>query len=92
MTEAERLKDVIGYAVVVDTDSDLVYIGTLSAADDQFYELTDADVHDIRTTTTPRDLYIINVAKYGVKQNRNRVRVRRVRVVSVSRLDEVTVY
>ncbi len=92
MTEAERLKDVIGHAAVVDTDSDLVYIGTLAAVDEHFYELADADVHDTRTTTTPRDLYIINVAKFGVKQNRNRVRVRRVRVVSVSRLDEVTVY
>jgi small nuclear ribonucleoprotein (snRNP)-like protein len=92
MTEAERLKDLIGRAAVVDTDSDLLYVGTLVSADESFYELTDADVHDRRTTTTTRDQYIINVAKYGVKKNRERVLVRRDRVVSVSALDEVTQY
>lgn len=92
MTEAERLKDLIGRVVVVDTDSDLLYAGTLASVDESFYELTDADVHDRRTTTTTRDVFIINVAKYGVKKNRERVRVRRDRVVSLSALDEVTQY
>ena len=92
MTEAERLKELIGRGVVVDTDSALLYIGTLAKADDVFYELTEADAHDSTTTTTPRDLYIINVAKYGVKKNRERVLVRRARVVSLSALDDVTKY
>jgi len=92
MTEAERLKDVLGRAVVIDTDGALLYVGTLASADGDFYELTDADVHDSNTTTTPRDLYIINVAKYGVKKNRDRVLVRRARVVSLSLLDDVTRY
>ncbi len=92
MTEAERLKDVVGRVVVVDTDSALFYVGTLAKADGLFYELTDADAHDSHATTTPRDLYIINVAKYGVKKNRDRVLVRCARVVSLSALDEVTQY
>ncbi len=92
MTEADRLKDVIGRVAVIDTDSDLLYVGTLASVDEGFYELTDADVHDSRTTTTTRDVYIINVAKYGVKKNRDRVRVRRERVVSLSTLDEITEY
>ena len=92
MTEAERLQDIIGRAVVLDTDSALLYVGTLAKVDDLFYELTDADAHDTRTSTTPRDLYIINVRKLGIKQNRNRVLVRRDRVVSLSALDDVTDY
>lgn len=92
MTEAERLKELVGRAVVVDTDSTLLYVGTLAKADGLFYELTDVDAHDSTTTTTPRDLYIINAAKYGVKKNRDRVLLRCARVVSVSALDDVTRY
>jgi len=92
MSEAERLKDCLGRVVVVDTDSTHLYIGTLVSADEWFYELADADVHDSRTTATPRDLYIINVARYGVKKNRERVLVRREHVISLSRLDDVTRY
>ncbi len=92
MTEAERLKDFVGRVVVLDTDTALFYVGTLATADALFYELTDVDAHDGRSTTTPRDLYIINVAKYGVKKNRDRALVRADRVVSLSALDEVTQY
>ena len=92
MSEADRLKDCIGRVVVIDTDSTHLYIGTLASADGPFYELVDADVHDSRTTNTPRDLYIINVARYGVKKNRDRVLVRRDRAVSLSLLSDVTQY
>lgn len=92
MTEAERLKDYVGREVVIDTDSTHLYVGTLAGADDDFYEITDADVHDSATTTTTRDMYIINVQKYGIKKNRERVLVRRTRVVSLSLLSDVTEY
>jgi hypothetical protein len=67
-------------------------VGTLVSIDEEFYELADADVHDTESTSTTRDLYIINVRKYGVKKNRDRVLVRRSRVVSISKLDDVTAY
>jgi small nuclear ribonucleoprotein (snRNP)-like protein len=92
MSEAERLKDYIGATVVLDTDSLHLYVGTLVSIDEEFYELADADVHDTESTSTTRDLYIINVRKYGVKKNRDRVLVRRSRVVSISKLDDVTAY
>jgi len=92
MSEAERLKDYVGHKVVLDTDSLHLYVGTLASVDDWFYELADVDVHDTTSTSTTRDLYIINVQKYGVKQNRNRVLIRRDRVVSLSKLDDVTEY
>ena len=92
MNEFERLKEFIGRVVVIDTDSELLYVGTLVSADGGLYELSDVDVHDSRTTSTTRDLYIINVAKLGVKKNRDRVRVRTARVVSFSVLEEITRY
>jgi len=92
MSETERLKDCLGREVVLDTDTHLLYVGTLASADAWFYELTGADVHDSKTTSTTRDMYIINVQKYGVKKNRERVLVRRDRVVSLSLLSDVTEY
>ena len=92
MSEAERLNAYVGQIVVIDTDSNHLHVGTLASADEWFYELTDADVHDGTSTSTTRDVYIINVRKHGVKQNRNRVLIRRDRVVSLSLLSDVTEY
>lgn len=92
MSETDRLKDTIGEVVVIDTDTSHLHVGTLVSVDAWFYELADADVHDSTTTSTTRDLYIINVQKYGVKKNRNRVLIRRDRVVSLSKLSDVTEY
>ena len=92
MSEAERLSDCIGQVVVIDTDTNHLHVGTLASADEWFYELTDADVHDGTETTTTRDVYIINVRKYGIKKNRDRVLIRRDRVVSLSLLSDVTEY
>ena len=92
MSETERLRDLLGREVVLDTDSVHLYAGTLTCVDDYFYELVDADVHDITTTTTTRDVYIMNLRKFGIKKNRHRVLVRRSRVVSLVGLDDVVVY
>lgn len=92
MSEAERLKDYTGRVVIVDTNTTHLHVGTLASVDEWFYELTDADVHDSKTTSTTRDVYIINVRKYGVKKNRDRVLIRRDCVVSLSLLDDVTEY
>ncbi len=88
----KRFSTLIGQQVVLDTDSPQVYMGTLKSVDDEFLELTEADVHDSQSTTTTRDLYIINTAKFGIKKNREHVLVRTARVVSVSLLGDVTRY
>lgn len=92
MNEAERLKDLVGREVVLDVEGLNLYAGTLASVDEWFYELTDADVHDGDASNTTRDLYIINVRRYGIKKNRNRVLIRRSRVVSLSLLSDVTDY
>ena len=88
----ERFRTLVGQDVVVDTDSPQVYLGKLESVDHEFVALTEADVHDSQSTTTTRDLYIINTAKFGIKKNRERVLVRTPRVVSLSLLTEVTRY
>jgi small nuclear ribonucleoprotein (snRNP)-like protein len=92
MNESDRLKGLLGRIVVIDTDGPNLYAGTLASVDEWFYELTEADVHDSTSTSTTRDVYILNVKRYGIKRNRDRVLVRHDRVVSLSALDEVTAY
>lgn len=88
----QRFSEFIGQQVVIDTDSHHTYIGKLESVDCEVMELTEADIHDSQTTTTPRDLYIINTAKLGIKKNRERVLVRMTRVLSLSTLQDVTRY
>lgn len=90
--EGERFKKLVGQPVVVDTDSYYLYVGKLESVDDAALELTGADVHDSQTTTTTRDVYIINTSKFGIKENRRRVLVRMERVLSISALADVTQY
>ncbi len=67
-------------------------MGKLVKIMDNFYELTDADVHDTSTGRTSKELYIIDAKKFGVKKNRAHVLVRKVEIVSISRLADVIEY
>ena len=91
-SEEKRLSSYIGKQVVLDTRSDLVYIGTLKGVDGWFYVLTDVDVHDRRESSSTKDVYVIESKKYGIKKNRAEVLVRVSEVVSISRLDDVIQY
>ena len=90
--ESARFQELVGQQVVVDTDSDYLYVGKLETVDDAALVLTEADVHDSRSTATTRDVYIINTAKFGIKKNRERILVRMARVLSVSELTDITRY
>ncbi len=91
-SEEKRLSSYIGKQVVLDTRSDLVYIGTLKKIDGWFYVLTDVDVHDRRESSSTKDVYVIESKKYGIKKSRAEVLVRVSEVVSISRLDDVIQY
>lgn len=78
-----------GRVVVLDISSEYVVLGTLAGHDDRYFELTQADVHDLRDTNTTRELYVVEARKHGVSPNRKRVLVRREEVVSLSALDEI---
>jgi hypothetical protein len=81
----------IGQEVVVDLSSPYVCLGTLSAADELFIELRDADVHDLRDTRTTRENYIVASLTTGIKRNRKLVRIARAEIVAIARLQDVVV-
>jgi hypothetical protein len=78
--------------VVLDTRGELIYIGRLVTIYDNFYELADADVHDIVAGRTSKELYVMDARKHGIKKNRAKVLVRKIEVVSISRLSDVLEY
>jgi small nuclear ribonucleoprotein (snRNP)-like protein len=91
-SEKDELAEFVGEQVVLDTRGELIYIGTLAAVRDWFLELGQADVHDLQSTRTSKELYIMESAKHGVRTNREKVLVRKSEVVSLSKLSDVTRY
>lgn len=91
-SEKDELAGFVGENVVLDTRGELLYIGRLERASDWFLELADADVHDLMASRTTKELYIMDAARHGVKKNRKAVSVRRVEVVSISKLSDVIIY
>jgi hypothetical protein len=80
-----------GKTVVLDMESTYVIIGVLRQANDRCLYLADADVHDLRDTSTTRDLYVIDARRHGVNVNRKEVIVQRAQVVSLSLLEDVVI-
>ena len=90
MTEdSPQLQPLIGRVIVLDVAAAYVYVGTLREFDHRYLVLADADVHDLRDTTTTRDLYVLEARRHGVNVNRRGVLVNRDQVVSLSALEDV---
>jgi hypothetical protein len=75
--------------VVIDLASPYVAIGTLADEDHRYLVLDDADMHDLRDSSTTRELYVIDTRRHGIGTNRRRVLVNRSEVVGVSLLEDV---
>ena len=84
------LDEFLGRPVVVDLSSPFVCIGTLSAADEGFLEVRDADLHDLRDGRSTRDIYVYDSARIGIRRNRSRVLVRRDEIVAVTLLADIS--
>ncbi|HEX4592565.1 MAG TPA: hypothetical protein VH120_21760 [Gemmataceae bacterium] len=82
------LDDLMSGKVVIDLRSTYVALGTLVGADEQFLELKNADLHDLRDTDTTRENYIAESKATGIKRNRKRVLVLRSDMVAVARLED----
>jgi hypothetical protein len=78
--------------VVLDTRGAILYLGKLARVFEHFYELVDADVHDVLEGRTSKELYIMEARKHGVKKNRKSVFVRKAEIISISRLEDVIEY
>ena len=83
------LTEMIGAKVVIDLRSPFVALGTLLRIDEQFLELRNADLHDLRDTDTTRENYVVASASTGIKRNRKKVLVVRAEMVAIGRLDDV---
>jgi hypothetical protein len=81
-----------GKVVVVDTDSRLVFLGTLSDVTSDFLKLKDVDVHDGAETSTSKERYIMDCKRFGVRPSRKEASVRISTVVSLSLIEDVIEY
>lgn len=93
--QKRNAKGIRGYrdkTVVVDTNSNFLYIGKLEDVGDHFVILRDADVHDCRQSPSMNEKYIMEAKKFGVRCNRKRVHIRLEEVISMSLLDDVIEY
>ena len=90
MSNGTELLDSLGnQTVVIDVSSEYVILGTLAGHSEFYLKLVDADVHDLRDTTTTRELYVVEAKQLGVRANRKQVWIRREQIVCVSALDDV---
>ncbi len=87
--DSTLLEKLIGREIVVDVVAPYIYLGTLSGSDHRYLTLQEADVHDLRDTTTTRELYVLDSKRHGISANRKQVLVNREQVVSLSALDDV---
>ena len=89
MPQSDFIRELMNRQVVLDVSSLFVYVGTLVGEDDRYLVLEDADVHDLRDTSTTRELYVVEIKRLGLNPNRSRVLVRREEIVSLAALDDV---
>lgn len=83
------MEEFIGKQVVVDVESPFVYLGRLHAINDKTLVLKAADVHDMRDSTTTREVYVREARVHGIQPNRKTVYIRLEKVVSLSPVDDV---
>jgi len=89
MDSESSLDALEGREVVLDLASQYVILGTFKGRDALYYIIDNADVHDLRDTTTSRELYVLDAKRHGINANRKRVFVRKDGVVSLSNLADV---
>ncbi len=92
MTQPDStLEQLRGREIVIDVAPQFVYLGKLTGYDDKYLLLEQADVHDLRDTSTTREIYVVDSRRFGIRTNREKVFVRLSEVVSVSALEDVIV-
>jgi hypothetical protein len=89
MDSESSLDALEGRDVVLDLSSQYVILGTFRGRDALHYIIDNADVHDLRDTTTSRELYVLDARRHGINPNRKRVFVRKEGVVGLSNLADV---
>lgn len=83
------LESMLGQKVVIDFRSEYVCLGTLLSFDDQFLELKNADLHDLRDTDTTRENYVAESHATGINRNRRRILLVRGDIVAITLMDDL---
>ncbi|MEI7700299.1 MAG: hypothetical protein WCK86_10910 [Planctomycetia bacterium] len=83
------MEELLGKVVVIDVESPFVFVGKLVEVREKSLVLKQADVHDLRDSTTTREIYVRDARVHGIQANRKTVYVRIDQIVSVSHLDDV---
>jgi hypothetical protein len=78
-----------GITVVVDTNSDAVYVGRCDDMDDHQVILLDADVHRSEESDQSKEDWVRRAAEFGVWKKFDRLVIPRSDVVSVRRLGDL---
>lgn len=91
MTDSEQslLEPYLGREVVLDMLGMYVCLGRLVGQDHRYLVLEEADIHDLRETTTTREKYVLDSRLHGIRANRARALVRHDQVVSITLLEDV---
>lgn len=89
VAEEVVVDEFVGKNVVIDVESPFVYVGRLQEVRDRTLVLKNADVHDLRDSTTTREIYVRDVRVHGIQPNRRTVHVRLDKVISIAVLDDV---
>lgn len=83
------IEELVGHEVVLDAASMYVFLGRIDSFDHRYVVLVDADVHDLRDSTTTRERYVIEARMHGLRPNRKKVFVDLNQIVSISPLKDV---
>jgi hypothetical protein len=83
------IEEFLHQRVVIDLRGEFVCLGTLEKIDEHFFELRNADVHDLRDSDTTRENYVAASLATGIKRNRRRLLLVRSEIVAVALMDDV---
>ena len=83
------LERMLNVPVVLDTATQILYLGTLEEVTDDFFVLSNADMHDCRDGHANKEVYLAETRTEGIASNRRQVVVMRSAIISVSRLSDV---
>lgn len=81
--------ELLGQLVVIDLSSPFVCLGRLEAVQGEFLVLSEADLHDLRDTSTTRERYVRDGEVHGIHPNRRRTWVSLREVVAITRLEDI---
>ncbi len=89
VVDSQWLSELVGRVVVLDLRSRYVCLGTLVAFDAQYFQLADADLHDLRDSVATRETYVFDSRRLGIRRNRKQVLVQREDVLGLAAFDDV---